>query len=296
MIHLSIITINYNNALGLLKTIESVLSQTNKEFEYIVIDGGSTDESLEVIKRNTSLPPKVHSSVYKSNTNSLSDNKLNTISYWSSEPDTGIYNAMNKGILVAKGKYCQFLNSGDYFVSSDIIDKVFKNIPDCSIFYGNMLKLLQNGKVYRDKCEQGKISMLTLYKGTLNHSPAFIKRSLFEKYGLYDETLKIVSDWKWYLIAIGVNNEKVKYINLDITYFNMDGISNTNHRLEIQERRLVLEEIIPANVLIDYDNYWLNIEQLRRVNKYNLTRWLFIFIERIIFKCERFLSEIQLKS
>ena len=90
---ISIITINYNNCEGLRRTIESVVNQTCRDFEYIIIDGGSTDGSVDVIKR-------------------YADN----IDYWVSEPDKGIYNAMNKGIRMATGDYVQILNSGDMFV------------------------------------------------------------------------------------------------------------------------------------------------------------------------------------
>lgn len=261
---LSIITINYNNSSGLRKTIESVMSQTSHDYEYIVIDGGSTDGSIEIIKEYSAK-----------------------ITYWVSEPDRGIYEAMNKGIRAAKGHYLQFLNSGDWLASSGVIAKMIENMPDCSIFYGNMLKQLPKGRVYRDACGQGKVSMFTFFRGTLNHSPALIKRNLFEKYGLYDETLLIVSDWKWYLVAIGLNNEDVKYIDFDVTCFDMSGISNTQHVLEKEERRKVLQELLPVKVLADYDVQWRNIEQAQRVNRYPITRQLFWFIDRVLFQVEK---------
>ena len=96
-----IITINYNDAAGLKKTIDSVINQTYTEFEYIIIDGGSSDSSLQIIKENA-----------------------NQINYWVSETDKGIYNAMNKGIEAAKGEYLLFLNSGDYLLDSLVLKKV----------------------------------------------------------------------------------------------------------------------------------------------------------------------------
>jgi glycosyltransferase involved in cell wall biosynthesis len=261
---LSIITINYNNANGLRKTIESVISQTSPDFEYIVIDGGSKDGSVDIIKKYT-----------------------DKIAYWVSEPDAGIYHAMNKGILKAKGEYCQFLNSGDTLASNKTIENMLKALPDCSIFYGNMIKQLANGKTYRDKGKEGQISMLTFYKGTINHSPAFIKRSLFEKYGMYDEKLKIVSDWKFYFISVGLHNEPVKYVDLDVTSFDMSGISNTNSALDKQERRKVLEEYLPVRILSDYDNHWQNIDQATRINRYAISRFLFWLMDRCLAKFER---------
>ena len=261
---LSIITINLNNASGLRKTIESVVSQSSRDFEYIVIDGGSIDGSIEVIKEFETR-----------------------ITYWISEPDNGIYHAMNKGIRAAQGEYCQFLNSGDWLYASDVIEKMINTLPDCSIYYGNMLKQMPDGTVFCDKSGQGLITMFTFYRGSLNHSPALIKRNLFEKYGLYDENLKIVSDWKWYLEVVGINNEPVKYINFNVTCFNMNGISNTNNELDRKERRMVLQEMLPATILSDYDKYWREIESTVRINRYWLSRYITMGLERVLFKLEK---------
>ena len=131
---LSIITINLNNAEGLRKTIPSVISQTYCDFEYIVIDGGSTDGSVDVIKKYA-----------------------DKLSYWVSEPDAGIYNAMNKGIRKAGGEYCQFLNSGDWLVAPDVTERMAKDMPDCAICYGNMITI-QNGEKMVQKGFEGKDS------------------------------------------------------------------------------------------------------------------------------------------
>jgi glycosyltransferase involved in cell wall biosynthesis len=260
---LSIITINLNNASGLRKTIESVISQNSRDFEYVIVDGGSIDGSLEVI-------------------NDFKD----YITSWSSEPDNGIYHAMNKGIRMSNGEYLQFLNSGDWLFASDVTTHMLTSLPDCSIIYGNMLKQMGKGKILINREIPG-ISLLTFYIGTLNHSSAYIRRSLFEKYGLYDESLKIVSDWKFYLVAIGLNNEKVCYRNIDMTCFDMKGISNVNKELDRIERKKVLEELIPANILIDYKRYSKYILQMKRINRFKLTRWLVWFIERVLFKIEK---------
>jgi len=276
---LTIITINYNNASGLRKTMESVFVQTSQDFEYIIIDGGSTDISSQVINQMCLM---------KSDASLKGEVIVNGIQVrWISEKDNGIYHAMNKGIQLAQGDYVQFLNSGDILASSNVIGTMIATLPNCSIYYGNMLKYMPNGKLFRDTSGQGSITMFTFYKGALNHSPAFIKRSLFEKYGLYDENLKIVSDWKWYLNVVGLQNESVKYTNLDVTCFDMTGISNTNSILEKQERRMVLEELIPKSVLADYDKHYLDIERIIRINKYKIPKLFFLLFERVIFKFEK---------
>lgn len=155
---------------------------------------------------------------------------------WISEPDKGIYNAMNKGIRMAKGEYVEFLNSGDCFASEDVVSKMYAALEEKgkpSILYGNILKDMPDGTILRDKCFAGReITFLGFYTGALNHSPVFIRRSLFEKYGMYDESLKIVSDWKWYLQSIVLGEEKPCYVDLDVTLFDMGGISETNKDLD----------------------------------------------------------------
>lgn len=264
MLKLSIITINYNNADGLRKTIESVIKQTSRDFEYIVIDGGSTDSSIDIIKE------------YEGK-----------ITYWVSEPDRGIYDAMNKGILAAKGEYCQFLNSGDYLIKNDVTEQMIKNMPDCSILYGNMLKLMKDDKVlYNKKIETN--SFFTFYNGSLNHPSTYIKRSLFKKYGYYDENLKIVSDWKFYLMTIGLYNELVAYRDIDVCFFDMDGVSSINLKLAKEERAKVLKESLPPLILADYEMYCRDIIKMKRINRYKLARNFVWLLERILFKIDKY--------
>jgi len=264
---LSIITINYNNAAGLQKTIQSVCNQTSQEFEYFVIDGGSTDDSTDVIK-NYEL-------------------KINNFR-WISEKDNGIYHAMNKGIKMAQGEYVQFVNSGDCLASDDVTEKMITELnANVSILYGNMLKLQPHG-ILRDKCFAGrKPTMLDFYRGTLNHSSAYIKRSLFDKYGLYDETLKIVSDWKFYVQAIIFGKENLLYQNIDVTLFDMTGISETNKDLDRTERLQVLQELLPERILQDYQAWSFPISQMQRVKRYWWAERLCYFMERCLFKLDK---------
>ena len=272
---LSIITINRNNAIGIEKTMQSVASQTFKEFEYIVIDGASTDGSVEVIKRLA--PQFAHLK-------------------WVSEPDKGIYNAINKGILMASGDYIQILNSADCIADIDVTERMLAELEkqgNPSILYGNMVKCFPDGRKVVDKCFAGQeITMLGMFTGTLNHDPAYVHRNLFEKYGPYDECLKIVSDWKWYLQAIIIGGEKPQYVDMDVTLFDMTGISETNKELDRTERKQVLEQQFPKAVLADYERFAFPIEQIKRLQRHPWAYKLVWILERGLFKCEKIMRKI----
>lgn len=223
MIKVSIITINYNNKDGLKKTIESVIKQDFDSFEFIVIDGGSTDGSYEVIQE------------YK-----------NRIDYWISEPDKGIYNAMNKGIAVAKGEYCNFMNSGDYFYDKNVLSSIFANREKklCDIIVGN---------TYCTKWIQppSKITLDFLFSTTICHQSAFIKIGLLQKYN-YDEKLKIVSDRKFFIQALIFENCSYEGIDVNVVVYDLNGYSANNRTLSELEYQQVLEELIPSRILEDY--------------------------------------------
>lgn len=227
MIKLSIITINYNNLSGLKKTIESVLHQSYVNFEYIVIDGNSTDGSKEYIQ-------------------GLSDK----FSYWVSEKDSGVYNAMNKGIIKATGEYCLFLNSGDYFVDAGILQQVFKSDPKADIVYGDML--LEDANNHRTLSPQPSILTFEHFlSSTVWHPVSFIKRSLFTTYGLYNEELKIVSDYDFFLKTIIVHEVSYQHLPIAISVYKVDGISSAkeNEQLHFAERKKVLETYFPLRVI-----------------------------------------------
>ena len=267
---LSIITINRNNADGLEKTMQSVAAQTYKEFEYIVVDGASTDGGIEVIES------------FESKFGHLK---------WVSEPDSGIYNAMNKGIRMASGDYIQILNSGDCLAKEDVTERMLSALGETSapsILYGNMVKCFPDGYRMVDKSFAGQeITMLGMYTGTLNHDPAYIRRDLFDKYGYYDESLKIVSDWKWYLQAIILGGEKPKYVDMDVTLFDMTGISETSKELDKEERKKVLEQLFPEAILTDYEHYSDSIDQIRRLQRHPWSYKMMWFLERCLFKLEK---------
>jgi glycosyltransferase involved in cell wall biosynthesis len=264
---LSIITINYNNAEGLRKTLASVADQTSPDFEYLVIDGGSTDGSVEVIK-----------------------DYADRITYWVSEPDRGIYHAMNKGIVQAKGEYCQFLNSGDYLLAPDVTERMLTDRPDCSFLYGNKVRV-HRGREVVDKSYAGRpITLMDMYRGTFYHATTYIRRSLFDTYGFYDESFRIVSDWKFFLVTIGLHNESVSYRDIDVVWFDSHGISSTNHELDRQERKIVMAEVLPPTILADYQAFALEGLIAKRLKKNPLV-WFFVLnCYRVLFRIDNYLT------
>ena len=267
---LSIITINRNNAVGLEKTLKSVANQTFKEFEYVVVDGASTDNSVEKIK------------IFESQFAHLT---------WVSEPDAGIYNAMNKGIRVATGDYIQILNSGDVLARDNVFERMLlalneKNYPE--ILYGNMLKDFGDGRVVRDGGFAGSHpTMMGFIHGTLNHDPVYIQRSLFNKFGYYREDLPITADWRWYVEAIPFGGIAPVYVDIDVTVFDMTGISETQVERRELERDEELKRILPVGVYNDYKMYSFPMEQYRRIKRYTVVYKLFYFVERVLFKMEK---------
>jgi len=293
---LSIVTINYNNAEGLERTLNSVLTQTYGEIEHIIVDGASTDNSVDVIKEYASKvesgEPRVKSVI------------------WSSEKDNGIYHAMNKGIEIALGRrivnsfnrseqsedknkvlpdYIQILNSGDIFAAPDVVERMMMEIDTAKypeLMYGNMVrKDFATGKI-QGKSGEVEYSLRQYYNSTINHDCCYIRRDLFEMYGLYDENLKIVSDWKWFLQTIGLGNVKPEYVDIDVTIFDASGISESNLELRNKERRQVLEDLLPPAVIADYEAHAFEIEQMKRLRKHHMY-WLAYFVERVLFKFEK---------
>ena len=327
---LSIITINYNNAEGLRKTLASVASQTYADIEHIIVDGGSTDGSVAIIEAyasdvarwasgcapqggegscaavegQDSTPANGAQPLATQDSTSPKATQPHKVT-WISEKDKGIYNAMNKGIRMATGEYIQILNSGDILAADDVTERMFQamgnrqweidnetnrqspiaNRPQIPILYGNMIKVNAAGKVV-GKSGYTEYSLRQFYSSTLNHDCAYIRRDLFEEYGLYDEQLKIVSDWKWYLQAIGLGKVKPEYVDIDVTIFDDGGISETNLALRNAERRKVLEEVMPPAVLWDYDTHAFEMGQMKRLRRWHLYGLVY-FMERVCFKFEK---------
>ena len=219
---LSIITINFNNLAGLQRTVESVVNQTWKEFEYIVIDGSSIDGSKEYL-----------------------ESQKDRIDYWVSEPDTGIYNAMNKGIAKATGEYLLFLNSGDVLYSDNVLLETKKSLLlNMDIVYGDLWINDEQGKGFRNRYPD-VIDFPFLKKTSLGHPSTFIKKELFNSYGLYRTDLKIISDWAFFVEVLckhKVSHRKTDHI---VATFYEGGLSTSPdyQKQHLDERNKVLVEM-----------------------------------------------------
>lgn len=255
---LSVITINLNNSEGLAKTIKSILSQTFKDYELLIIDGSSSDSSIQIINQNA-----------------------NKLKYWVSEPDNGIYNAMNKGILKSKGDYCFFLNSGDYFPNERVLENVFKSEFQEEIIFGNLLVLL-NGQVVGKSKGKEKLTFIDIYSSILKHQSSFIHRVLFDKFGLYNERLKIIADWEFFLKTVGLGGASYKYIDIDVACFDNNGISNNSGALISQERNSVISTYIPPMMQRDYE-FLLKFGKYEIVTKHHIP----LLLLRVIAKATR---------
>jgi glycosyltransferase involved in cell wall biosynthesis len=242
---LSVITINFNNKQGLEKTCESVFAQSYRNFEYLVIDGGSTDGSVEVIKNyelrmtNGELPDRAFR--------------------WVSEPDNGIYHAMNKGIKQGRGEYCYFLNSGDSLASDEALAKIFAVDSSESFICGNYL-LDKKGQLELNtpyKNRDWLFSLYDIYSGFLAHQAFFIKREMFDKYGLYDESLRIMSDWKLFFIAIGIHGESVAYKDIAVSVYDTEGLSSRiGGKVLYEEKLKVAQEELPLQLAQKLDRLY----------------------------------------
>jgi len=214
---ISVITVVYNPGIILEWTIKSVRNQVFKDIEYIIVDGGSNDGTLKLIEQY----PEV-------------------ITKWISEPDTGLYNAMNKGLNLASGEYVMFLNAGDIFFDDEVLSRIFSpNIPSADIFYGETMIIDNEGRdigMRRLKAPE-ELSWKSLIDGMLVCHQSFIVRKDICRN--YNEKYKIASDYDWMLHCLK-NAKIVKNTHLIISKFLDGGINKHYIRKALWERFLIM--------------------------------------------------------
>lgn len=233
---ISIITINYNNLKGLVDTAESIMNQTDNNFEWIIIDGGSTDGSKEYI-----------------------ESIAHHIDYWVSEPDKGIYNAMNKGTRVATGEYCLYMNSGDCVYDNTTIGQL-NNLNYVSDVVSGKGSLEMNGSVLTIRYPKREIKLSSFISVLPNNKSRIAPSSLLHQATLirrscllatqYDETMKIAADYKFWIQHLIYKNGTYETIDVTVCRFDMTGISSSiESRMEAVE---FLEELLPLRIQYDY--------------------------------------------
>jgi glycosyltransferase involved in cell wall biosynthesis len=251
----SIITVNYNNADGLEKTINSVMHQSYANLEFIVIDGGSTDRSPAII-------------------NAYNEN----ISYWVSEKDGGIFNAMNKGITVSTGDYLIFINSGDLLVDNNIIQEVAKSGMIEDLVYGNVI--FTKGDSRKEWIPDQELSFNTFYKQSIPHQSTFIKRSLFDEVGLYSENYRMVSDWEFFMLAVCKFQCSYRHMDKFIATFDETGITSdpANYPAMAIERKSVFDTHF-SRFIEDYIRFSTIEREFKKIAYFNKARH---FVKRVL--------------
>lgn len=199
---LSVITVNLNNKDGLARTFNSLAEQSVKPNQFIIVDGESSDGSQDLIAQHSDL-----------------------IDLAIIEKDTGVYNAMNKGIAKATGDYIHFLNSGDHFEDASGVEMAMASMQGEDLICFD-IAVEGQGRSYI-KSHPAEIDLNYMLEDTLAHQSVLIKRALFDKIGLYDESLKIVADWKFFLDALLRPETLYKAVNKTLTHYYLDGMSAT---------------------------------------------------------------------
>jgi glycosyltransferase involved in cell wall biosynthesis len=224
---LTVITINRNNASGLKQTLASVLKQTDREFAYVVVDGASTDESKDVIAATAGIDT------------------------WISEPDNGIYEALNKGIALSASEYVLFINSGDRLAETTTIRDAKPHLGSADIVYGNMKIESPDGGW--DGFMPSVIDLRQMMHDTLWHPVSFIRRDLFDRYGMYDTSFRICGDYDWFFNVIVDKHATTRHIDQFIAIFDLTGTSSTT-----ENRALVASEKQRAQ------RRWLSDQQIQK--------------------------------
>ena len=228
---ISVITVSFNAHDEIERTILSVIGQDYDDYEYVIVDGGSTDGTVDLIKKHSSK-----------------------ISKWISEPDSGIYCAMNKAVSIASGDYCIFMNAGDCFVSPNVLKKVSRYL-DGTVGYvlGNQIHVATDGRICAYTISRQKISRNNLLISSIAHQASFILRSLLVS-DPYDETLKLVSDWKFALEKLVFEGVSYRCIDVDVCFFFRGGATDSMRRLGQLERRTVLSGHFSQDEIADMEN------------------------------------------
>lgn len=291
---LSIITITYNNAEGLRRTIQSVQAQTFRDFEHIIVDGGSTDGSVEIIRQyadSEAIRLEGYKAIRQEKNGKADDTLPNRPIAsspnrheicWISEKDRGVYDAQNKGIRLAHGEYCYFLNAGDTFCADDVLERMFSPNRLLDILYGNEIIVDGNGQRIGIARGVENPSFVDLYNSCMKHQASFIRRSLFDKYGMYDADMRICSDFDWFFRVIAFHDEvTLQYKDVNIAYFENTGLSYHSPELCAKERQQILDRYMTKRMQRDY-LLLVKYPRLSRVGENKIVKLLLRIANRLL--------------
>ena len=219
---ISVITICYNEVANIKETLDSIVGQTYHDLELIVVDGGSTDGTKDIIAS------------YEEH-----------IAWWCSEPDNGIYNAMNKGVTHATGEYVIFMNGGDCFHDHKVLERVAE-VAEADILEGHTVK---KGTELRRDLSYDDMAKKLLADG-ICHQSAFIRTSLLRTHP-YNERYRIAADWRFWLQTLLCEGEGVshQYLGFIVSAIDVNGLTFSNMKQNMQERRAILQELLPTTSL-----------------------------------------------
>lgn len=212
----SVITVTFNALPALQRTAMSVTEQDSTDYEYIVVDGASRDGTLDFL-----------------------EGKDSRLIRWISEPDGGIYEAMNKGVRLAKGDYCIFMNAGDCFINRKVLRRVDKYLDGTDMVLGSQLLVSERGSIVGYYPSFNGFTLNNLLQSSVCHQSCFIRREVLLAHP-YDESLRLVSDWKFFLERFMDGQTSFKTIGEDICSFRTGGATDKNVALGADERLRVL--------------------------------------------------------
>lgn len=249
---LTIITINFNHREGLQRTIDSIVNQTFTDYEWIVVDGGSTDGSRELLEKYT-----------------------DHFAWWCSEPDNGVYNAMNKGIAHATGEYINFMNSGDIFATSTVLSEFFAQPRTADIIFGLMALEAYDGETVNTPAVPPRYRWWEFYNRGMGHQSEFAKRALFAE-RTFDETLRLTADWEWNAYFIAAKRVLTEFVPMVISRYEGGGMTD-NQMEKLYAEREVIHQRYFASMCDD------DVSELRyvaAVKRFKVTRALYYLLSR----------------
>jgi len=227
---ISVITVVKNSEKYLERTIQSVINQIYDNIEYIIIDGVSTDGTLDIVRK------------YE-----------NKIAYWVSEPDTGIYDAMNKGVRLSSGEYVYFLNSGDYLYNNRVFLNLTKSMRHNFAFvYGKINLITEDGHFHMVTGK--KVKLKELIYGMVCHQALLVRRKSFDKIGFFNTKFKVASDYEWVIRLFKAYEFDSKYVDIVIANMIMGGHSDVSAIKGIKERREIVKRYFG---IMNYTKYYV---------------------------------------